>query len=1153
METLPDKDNARAQGNGSDAAIEKAVFEELAGSLGSLAPGRLARGAGARARVPEYRVMDVLRVLLEQGRLVLQNGKVRALRSTPVDRAARRPQKTRAPRDWNFFRRLLPYYIHCLRADDGIECMTFDDQQGKDFTYLYRTGQWYPRQGQAWILTLSLDGGDRQVPSGQVSPGEMLSEGMEHLSSLWSQGRDDLVLGYPVYASIVETQGQKHIRLVPIFLHQIHHEPCAGGMELTLLNQAPILNHAWMAECLPRSRQRRFLQLVGMDDPIDDLTGDGARGQSLDFGALAPILESFVRHLVREPLNPRLVLGTPLALPLEPGIYNRALVVSAQKTRYTAGLIRELEEIAKAPDEMLEHTALKYFFLDAKADHPPMHEGAVADTMSLSPEQRRAVASLLSMPLTVVQGPPGTGKSQVAAAACANARLLGQSVLVSSSNHKPLDALMEKLALDGGENLAVRCNARESNGQKYGFADAVETMLSQSASAEDETRFQSLREELRGWLDARSLVVDQARNMAAWKRRLGELDKKIARIATFLPGEIQEKARTLPPLSRRKIARMGAAALFLDELGKSGTTLFRGFLKRPLTALSTRRLLRRLEKLDPRTPIPKWFGREDPAVLEAMRERLSWAGELFEALWETEEIRQAIDKTGIGFEDLVTRLSEISKHVAEQAAPLLLLDTRRRKGVRGNRQCLANLARLPGKSASRRGFAADHEAENLAREILRHTPVWTASSLSVGSYIPLSPGIFDLALIDEASQSNIPSIIPLLFRARRAGVIGDSKQLPVITNLSPDDDVALMRRYHPEVQADLRLSFSASSAYDLAHSLPAASPFFLDETWRSAFSIARYSSELFYDGQLAVATDERALRRPKGMAPGIEWRDVRGEIVREPGRGNYCPAEVDEVERLVCDILKTRNFLGTLGVVTPFREQAERIRERLQNIPDLEHEKRARLAQSVGTAHAFQGDERDVMIFSLCAGPGLVPSSLNFLRNEANLFNVAVSRARSILLIVGNRAFARACGIPHVVALAEGGKSPAQGSPQNPWAPFESPWEKRLHDALEERGINVVPQYRVRARRLDLALVDPDNPMLRIDIEVDGDCHFTARGTVRADDHWRDLTLRELGWRVLRFWTFELKENMNGCLARVEQARDEMLGKSAGSNTRSNT
>jgi very-short-patch-repair endonuclease len=100
---------------------------------------------------------------------------------------------------------------------------------------------------------------------------------------------------------------------------------------------------------------------------------------------------------------------------------------------------------------------------------------------------------------------------------------------------------------------------------------------------------------------------------------------------------------------------------------------------------------------------------------------------------------------------------------------------------------------------------------------------------------------------------------------------------------------------------------------------------------------------------------------------------------------------------------------------------------------------------------------------------------------------------------------------------------------------FDSPWEERLFHALEAGGIKCVSQFPVAGRRLDLAWFEPGGP--RVDIEVDGDrYHRDPNGLRKIDDLWRDHQLRGLGWEVIRFWVYELRENIDGCVERVRRA-----------------
>jgi len=121
-------------------------------------------------------------------------------------------------------------------------------------------------------------------------------------------------------------------------------------------------------------------------------------------------------------------------------------------------------------------------------------------------------------------------------------------------------------------------------------------------------------------------------------------------------------------------------------------------------------------------------------------------------------------------------------------------------------------------------------------------------------------------------------------------------------------------------------------------------------------------------------------------------------------------AVVDELQRLRKD-----HFPGTVGVVTPFRPQANRIRDRAMEV--FEGVLPAHWNFHVDTADGFQGDERDVILLSLVGGENLPRGAAWFLHNSPNRFNVAVSRARALLHVFGNAAWARACRIAHIVAL----------------------------------------------------------------------------------------------------------------------------------------
>src|SRR5262249_59516321 len=116
---------------------------------------------------------------------------------------------------------------------------------------------------------------------------------------------------------------------------------------------------------------------------------------------------------------------------------------------------------------------------------------------------------------------------------------------------------------------------------------------------------------------------------------------------------------------------------------------------------------------------------------------------------------------------------------------------------------------------------------------------------------------------DEASQCDIASAIPLLYRAKRAVIIGDPQQLRHITRLSQQREQALMVKHDVLSHPGPSWSYRANALYDLAAAkVSSDSVVALRDHHRSHEAIIRFSNEFFYGGRLRVATDFRALNLP---------------------------------------------------------------------------------------------------------------------------------------------------------------------------------------------------------------------------------------------------------------------------------------------------
>lgn len=274
--------------------------------------------------------------------------------------------------------------------------------------------------------------------------------------------------------------------------------------------------------------------------------------------------------------------------------------------------------------------------------------------------------------------------------------------------------------------------------------------------------------------------------------------------------------------------------------------------------------------------------------------------------------------------------------------------------------------------------------------------------------------LFDLVIVDEASQCSTPDVLPLLFRARRALVIGDPMQLQHITTLQPRQEAEAHRGAGLRASwlDEHRLEHRRYSAFHAA-AHAAGETLLLDEHFRCHPDIVGISNRHCYGDRLTVLTEPRSLRRLDGV-DAVQWLDVVG-TARRGSNGSWMNDEEAERVHLSVERLLMRLPEGsTVGVVTPFRAQKELIAERWK------HEGRVR----VGTVHTFQGGQQDVILLSLVAGARMRPSAVNWLCHEVNLWNVAITRARSHLIVFGDRDFwSVRAGMPHALLDAAEAKA----------------------------------------------------------------------------------------------------------------------------------
>jgi superfamily I DNA and/or RNA helicase/very-short-patch-repair endonuclease len=282
------------------------------------------------------------------------------------------------------------------------------------------------------------------------------------------------------------------------------------------------------------------------------------------------------------------------------------------------------------------------------------------------------------------------------------------------------------------------------------------------------------------------------------------------------------------------------------------------------------------------------------------------------------------------------------------------------------------------------------EAEDF-KPLLEAFPCWCVTTYAVSGSLPMKPGLFDVAIIDEASQCDIASCFPILYRAKKAVIVGDDKQLPHLSFLETAKEQSFMSKYEVADRYQLMWRFRTNSMFDIANYY-SMRPVLLDEHFRSLPPIINFSNKEFYGNRIRVMKQDNPNEKVL-------------EIVHVPdGKVDFDATrnlpEVEAVIKRVHEIIVDNERENpdnpiTIGIISPFRAQVEQIKTSIGKvISDYMMEKHQ---IDIGTAHTFQGDERDVILMSWAFANNSFPQSLTFLQ-KPNLFNVAITRAKKQMI-----------------------------------------------------------------------------------------------------------------------------------------------------------
>ena len=414
------------------------------------------------------------------------------------------------------------------------------------------------------------------------------------------------------------------------------------------------------------------------------------------------------------------------------------------------------------------------------------------------------------------------------------------------------------------------------------------------------------------------------------------------------------------------------------------------------------------------------------------------------------------------------------------------------------------------------------DAQAALRKAQTAVPAWIMPLHQVAETVPMDrPGMFDIVIVDEASQSGLEAML-LSWLADRMVVVGDSKQVsPSNVGLKQDEYFHLRDRLLTGLEADVRSLFGPeSSFFDLTEALSAGrGTLMLKEHFRCMPEIISFSNELCYNGRLQPLRQYGADRLPPVRTVYVGNGEAVGANSRLVNAAEAA-ALVAEIVRCCADPAYDGKTMGVISLRGSKAHLAE-----MENLlaESLDYEQREARRIRVGDAEDFQGDERNVMFISCVNSPstaaGTVPGGFTGKTYEQRL-NVAASRAQDQLWVFHSARVEqfhendlRRRWLDHLTRPAEEETLAVDGTvlPDVRHEAFDSLFQQQVYLELTGRNYRVRPGYRVGRHAIDLVV---EGGTRRLAVACDGDTF--AEGEDASTGAARQRDLERVDWTFVR-------------------------------------
>lgn len=463
-------------------------------------------------------------------------------------------------------------------------------------------------------------------------------------------------------------------------------------------------------------------------------------------------------------------------------------------------------------------------------------------------------------------------------------------------------------------------------------------------------------------------------------------------------------------------------------------------------------------------------------------------------------------------------------------------------------------------------------------------PVWLMSPLSVSDTLPLDTQALDVVIFDEASQIPLEEAVPAVFRGGQVIIVGDEMQLPptdFFSSRATDDDPVTFQEAGEVVRYELE---SDSLLNHAAKNLPST---MLGWHYRSrSESLISFSNWSFYDGRLLTVPEEVVAapdRGPVAITAVESAQQTWSALIQRPLSFHYLPFGVYQSQRnraeaeYIAELVRALLMHGqrqTIGVIAFSEAQQGEIETALDRLAADDADFRARLDAEldreddgqfcgllVKNLENIQGDERDVIILSVCYGRGpdgkmrMNFGPINRSGGEKRL-NVAFSRAKQAMAVVSSihhhditndyndganslknyLRYAEACSAGDQEAAAKVLKSrsrwthaTAADQPGSADAATHS-----IASALRARGYGVDMNVGQSRFHVPLAVRYPGEEKYRLGVLVDTETHYRQPDVLEREMMLPRL-LTDFGWSVVSVLAKDWAADPHGVLLRILQ------------------